>query len=165
MSKWTTFPSYYAIAIVSGGISYDSGTGDALTLVTAPANTVPIGVPLPFTVTALGTDPSAPPAESPLPTRLSSGNATLACGKTSCPVTATGDGTATMNVTAVDGTASVVTASLTNGSSLQAHFSGGTPPVLTALTPDALAGRGSHHHLDHPGPGAEQRRARQRASP
>ena len=40
-----------------------------------------------------------------------------------------------MTVTAIDGTASVVTASLTNGSSLEAHFSGGTPPVLTALTP------------------------------
>jgi hypothetical protein len=46
--------AYYAITIISSGISYDSGTGDALTLVTAPSNTVPIGVPLPFTVTALG---------------------------------------------------------------------------------------------------------------
>ena len=127
-------PVYYAVAIIGSGISYDSGTGDALTLVTAPANAIPTGVPLPFTVTALG------------PTRehaggvnvsyvVSSGNATLGCGKTSCQVTASGDGTATMNVTAVDGTASVVVASLANGSSLQAHFSGGTPPVLTALTP------------------------------
>jgi hypothetical protein len=39
-----------------------------------------------------------------------------------------------MNLTAVDGTRSIVTASLTNGSSLQARFSGGTPPTLTALT-------------------------------
>ncbi len=56
-------PAFYAAAIVPGGISYDSGTGDALTLLTAPMNTVPIGVPIPFTVTALP-QPSPPPAES-----------------------------------------------------------------------------------------------------
>jgi hypothetical protein len=50
-------------------------------------------------------------------------------------VTATGDGKATMNVTAVDSTWSIVTASLTDGSSLQAQFSGGTPPVLSSLSP------------------------------
>jgi hypothetical protein len=127
-------PAYYAIAIISGGVSYDSGTGDALTLVTAPSNTIPVGVPLPFTVTALG--PTLRHAGRVTVTyAVSSGNATLGCGKNSCPVTATGDGSATMTVTAIDGTASVVTASLSNGSSLQAHFSGGTPPVLTALTP------------------------------
>jgi hypothetical protein len=42
---------------------------------------------------------------------------------------------ATIPITAVDSTPSVVTASLSNGSSLQAHFTGGTPPVLTSLTP------------------------------
>ena len=54
--KSTTCPLFYAAAVISGGISYDSGTGDALTLVTAPSNTVPIGVPIPFTVTALDSD-------------------------------------------------------------------------------------------------------------
>jgi hypothetical protein len=127
-------PVYYAITVIKGGVSYDSGTGDALTLVTAPSNTVPIGVPLPFTVTALG--PTLRHAGRVTVTyAVGSGNAILGCGKSSCPVTATGDGSATMTVTAIDGTASVVTASLSNGSSLQAHFSGGTPPVLTALTP------------------------------
>jgi hypothetical protein len=38
-------------------------------------------------------------------------------------------------VTAVDGNPSIVTAALTNGASLQAHFSGGTPAVIAALTP------------------------------
>ena len=38
-------PIYSAAAIISGGISYDSGSGDSLTLVTAPMGTVPIGVP------------------------------------------------------------------------------------------------------------------------
>jgi hypothetical protein len=40
-----------------------------------------------------------------------------------------------MNVTAVDGTKSVVVASLTDGASLQTSFAGGTPPTLAALTP------------------------------
>ncbi len=118
------------------------GTGDALTLVTAPANTVPIGVPLPFTVTALG--PTLDPAGGvSISYSVSRGNALLACGQPSCQVTATGDGSASKNVTAVDGTSSVVTASLTNGSSLQAHFSGGTPPVLSSLTPSLSLAAGA----------------------
>jgi hypothetical protein len=40
-----------------------------------------------------------------------------------------------MNVTAADGSWSIVSASLTNGSSVQAQFHGGTPPVLTSLSP------------------------------
>jgi hypothetical protein len=40
-----------------------------------------------------------------------------------------------MNVTATDTGWSNVTARLTNGSSLRAEFMGGTPPVLSALTP------------------------------
>ena len=127
-------PVYYAITIISGGISCDSGTGDALTLIAAPSNTVPVGVPIPFSVTALG--PTLRRAGRVTVTyTVASGNAALGCGQSSCPVTATGDGSATMSVTAIDGTASVVTASLTNGSRVEAHFSGGTPPVLTALTP------------------------------
>jgi hypothetical protein len=127
-------PISYAGTIIAGGVSYDAGTGDALKLVTAPANTVPIGVPLPFTVTAL--NPALAPAGGVTVTyTVSSGTASLGCGTTTCVVTANGVGTAVMNVTALDSGASVVTASLCNGSSVQAHFSGGTPPVLTAVTP------------------------------
>jgi hypothetical protein len=115
-------------------VSYDASKGDALTLVTAPANTVPMGVPLPFTVAALG--PRLDPAGGVTITySVANGSAALGCGETTCAVTASGDGSATMSVTAVDGTASVVTASLSNGSSLEAHFSGGTPPALSSLTP------------------------------
>jgi hypothetical protein len=64
---------------------------------------------------------------------LTAGTAKLACGLPVCSVTATDDGRATMNVTAVDGTWSIVTASLTNGSSLQAQFAGGTPPTVAPL--------------------------------
>jgi len=127
-------PIYYAAAVVSGGVSYDSGTGDALTLLTAPANTVPVGLPIPFSVIALGPD-LTPAGGVSVIYAVTGGKATLACGLPVCTVAATGDGRATMNVTAVGATPSVVTASLTNGSSLQAHFSGGTPPVLSSLTP------------------------------
>jgi hypothetical protein len=135
-------PTFNAAAVISGGVSYDSGTGDALTLVTAPMNTVPIGVPIPFTVTALG--PNLAPAGGVTVTyTVTSGTATLFCGLSTCSVTATGDGRATMNVTAVDGTWSIVTASLTNGSSLQAQFDGGNPPVLASLTPQLSLAAGA----------------------
>ena len=127
-------PIFYAAAIVSGGVSYDAGTGDSLTLVTAPANTVPIGVPLPFTVVALGSN-LAPAGGVTVTYSVTSGAATLGCGSTICPVTSTGDGFATLTVTPVNTTPAVVTVSLSNGASLQAHFTGGTAPVLTALAP------------------------------
>jgi len=127
-------PTFYAAAIVSGGVSYDAGSGDALTLLTAPMNTVPIGVPIPFTVTALGPD-LRPAGGVTVIYSVTGGTATLACGLPACSVNATGDGRASMNITAQDGTWSVVTASLINGSSLQAQFAGGTPPELAALTP------------------------------
>jgi hypothetical protein len=56
---------------------------------------------------------------------------------------ASGDGHATINVTAVDGTWSIVTASLTNGSRLQAQFAGGTPPILASLTPQLSLAAGA----------------------
>ncbi len=127
-------PILYAAAVIPSGISYDSGTGDALTLLTAPSGTVPVGVPIPFTVTALG------PALTPVGGvtviyTVTAGTATLGCGLPVCSLTATGDGRATISVTAVDGTPSIITASLTNGSSLQAQFAGGTPPVIASLSP------------------------------
>jgi hypothetical protein len=48
-----------------------------------------------------------------------------------------------MDVSAVDATPAVVTVSLTNGASLQAHFTGGTPPTLNALTPTIFVAAGS----------------------
>jgi hypothetical protein len=126
-------PALYAAAVIPGGVSYDSGSGDALTLNTAPANTVPVGEPLAFTVTALGSNLTPAGGVTVIYT-VTSGTATLACGLPVCSVVATGDGRATMNVTATSTTWSTVTAALTNGSSLEAQFAGGTPAVLSALT-------------------------------
>ena len=135
-------PAFYAAAIVSGGISYDSGSGDALSLVTAPSGTVPTATPSPFTVAALGPDLSPAGGVTVLYT-VTIGSATLACGLPVCSVTASGDGRATINVTATNSTLSIVTASLTNGSSVQAHFAGGTPPVLSSLTPQLSLAAGA----------------------
>jgi hypothetical protein len=140
-------PVYVVSAVIRGGLSYDSGTGDALTLtsVNEPMGTIPIGVPEAFSVIALGpaSGSNLTPAGGVSVTYTVSGAATLGCGQTKCTVTATGDGRATMNVTAVDSTWSIVTASLTNGSSLQAQFQGGTLPVLAALLPKLWVAAGA----------------------
>ena len=126
----------YASAVVTGGVSYDSASGDALTLMSAnePMGTIPIGVPQSFSVIAMGAN-GIPAGSVTVTFTVASGTATLGCGHSTCTVTATGDGRASMNVTAVDTSWSIVTASLTNNSNLQAQFCGGTPPVLANITP------------------------------
>jgi hypothetical protein len=128
-------PIYYASAVIIAGISYDSGTGDSLTLVTAPTSSVPIGVPEPFSVLALDSSLNPAGGVSVIYT-VTSGTATLSCGLSTCTVTATGDGRATINVTATSSAWSTVTASLTNSSaSMRTEFYGGTPPTLASLSP------------------------------
>jgi len=135
-------PAFNAATVIKSGISYNAGSGDALTLVTAPMNTVPLDVPIPFSVIALGPD-LTPAGGVTVLFNVTSGTAVLGCGLPSCTVTATGDGRATMNVFAVDGKWSIVTATLTNGSSLQAQFAGGTTPTFTALSPQLSVAAGA----------------------
>ncbi len=135
-------PAFYAAAVIPGGVSYDAGAGDALKVNTAPANTVPVGEPLAFSVTALGPDLQPAGGVSVIYT-VTSGTATLACGLPVCTVVAGGDGRATMNVIATDNHWSIVTAALTNGASVEAQFAGGTPPVLSPLTPQLSLAAGA----------------------
>lgn len=135
-------PIFYAQAILTGGISYDSGSGDALTLITAPANTVPTNTPLAFAVTTLGAD-LTPAGGVTVTYSVTSGAATLACGQSICKVIASGDGHTSMNVVATDNNPSVVIASLSNGSKIEAHFTGGTPPTLRSLTPQLSLAAGA----------------------
>ncbi len=135
-------PTFYAAAIIPGGISYDSGAGDALKLDTAPLNTVPIGEPLAFTVTALDSHLTPAGGVTVIYT-VTSGEATLGCGLAVCSVVASGDGHATMSITANSSTWSAVTASLTNGSAVQAQFVGGTPPLLSSLMPELSLSAGA----------------------
>jgi hypothetical protein len=128
-------PIYYASAVISAGLSYDSGSGDSLTLVTAPTSSVPIGVPEPFSVLALDSNLNPAGGVSVI-YAVTSGTATLGCGLSTCTVTASGDGRASINVTAASSAWSTVTASLTNSStSLRTEFYGGTPPTLASLSP------------------------------
>jgi hypothetical protein len=114
-------PAFNAAAIIPGGLSYDAATGDALSIVTAPSNQVPLNVPQPFTVLAKGPD-GTPAGGVTVTYALTSGTATLGCGQSVCSVTTTGDGRATLPITATSTSIAVVTASLTNSASLQAHF-------------------------------------------
>ena len=99
-------------------------------------------MPLAFTVTALGAD-LTPAAGDTVTFAVAAGTATLACGQPVCAIISGGGGNATMNVTAIDTSPSVVAATLTNGAQLQAHFVGGTPPVLSALTPQLSLAAGA----------------------
>ena len=135
-------PGYNAIALIPGGVSYDAGSTDALNLVTGPQNQIPLHTPEAFTVRAEHAD-TTPAGGVTVTYSVTSGTAVLGCGKTNCPVTATGDGLATMAVTATNTTPVVVTASLTSGASVQAHFYGGTAAALTALTPTLYLAAGA----------------------
>ena len=110
-----------------------------------PSDTVLIGGQLatvtsvsPTEITAL-----APAGGVTVTYTLVSGSAMLGCGQSSCAVTASSDGLATLAVTPTNIAPAVVTASLSNGASLQAHFTGGTPPVLSALTPTVSVAAGA----------------------
>ena len=109
--------------------------------------------------------PSAYPFHSPSPHSIprsrprrrtvlytvTSGTATLACGLPACSVTTTGDGRASLNVTATDGKWSIITASLSNGSILQAQFAGGTPPYARRAHTATFPRCGRHFLVDRPG--------------
>lgn len=135
-------PLFYAATIIGGGIGYDAASGDTLTLVTGPANTVPIGVPAAFTVVALGGD-LHPAGAVKVTYTLKSGTASLGCGAKSCAVITGSDGTATLSVTAADSSSSTVVASLCSGAKVQTTFQGGTPPTLAAVTPSLSVAAGT----------------------
>jgi hypothetical protein len=135
-------PAFNAIAVIPGGISYDSGTGDVLHLITAPANQIPINIPQSFSVAAETTN-GKPAGGVTVTYTVTSGTTVLGCGQSSCSVTTSGDGRATMTVTATSTTAAIVTASLNNGASLQAHFFGGQAAALTSLSPTLFLAAGA----------------------
>jgi IPT/TIG domain len=135
-------PAFNATAVIPGGISYDAAAGDSLSLLTAPSNEVPMNVPEPFSVLTRGADGN-PAGGVTVLYSLISGTATLACGQPTCSVISTGDGRATLDVTATSTSVAVVAASLLNGASLQAHFYAGPPAVISALTPTLYLAAGA----------------------
>ncbi len=123
-----------AATVIPGGVSFDARTNDVIGVVRAPQNMVPLGVPVPFSVVVNGGN--GLPAGSVTVTYTVGGTtAELGCGRSSCTVTTSGDGLATLSVTPISTALVVVTAGLDNGSNVQAHFYGGVAPALAALTP------------------------------
>ncbi len=129
-------PQTQGVTIIADGLSYNAQNGDGLTILTAPANTIPTGVPVPFMVKAVNFDAQAPAGGVTVMYSVTEGTAALGCGQPTCSVTTAADGTATLMVSANSSTLAQVTAALTNGASVLAEFSGVTPPVLNALTPN-----------------------------
>jgi hypothetical protein len=125
---WTTIEG------ASGtGLSYDAATADQLLTLSAPVNAVLIGVPLPFIVQAFEANGTTPAAGVSVTYTVTQGQSTLACGRASCTVAASGDGIASVMVTAKSTTLAIVTASLTNGSSVLTSFIGAAPPQIAAV--------------------------------
>ncbi len=135
---WTTIQ-----AGSSGGLSYDAGSGDTIAIVAAPSTAAQIGVPLPFTVRVLGSDGSTPARGVTVTYSVTQGRAGLGCGLSLCVATTSGDGLATIAVTAQTAAVTVVVASLSNGASVQTEFAGATPPAIAAVTGTLYLAAGS----------------------
>jgi len=129
-------PQTLGITIIADGLSYNAQNGDELAIVTAPANGVAMGVPLPFTVKAMNWNDQSPAAGVSVSYSITEGSATLGCGQSVCNATTAGDGTATVTVTATSTALTQITASLTNGASIAAEFTGQASPSISAITPN-----------------------------
>jgi hypothetical protein len=129
-------PQTLGLTIIADGLSYNAQNGDELAIVTAPTNSVAIGVPIPFTVKAMNWGNQAPAAGVSVSYTVTRGSAALGCGQTVCTAMTAGDGTATVTVSASSTALAQVTASLTNGASIAAEFSGQASPTITAITPN-----------------------------
>lgn len=136
-------PQTLGVAAVTSGVSYDAAMGDALSILTAPMVTVPIGVPQPFTVRAINAGTQTPAAGVTVTYALTGGSAALACGQSSCAVITEADGTAALNITATSAALAQITASLTSGSSVVAEFTGTTPASISPLTPPLYLAMGA----------------------
>jgi len=127
-------PELGATAIMGSAISYNAGDSDALTLVTAPSGTVSLNVPYEFTVRAQDVNLKAVGGLT-VTWSVVNGTATLGCGSSTCSVTTSGDGLATLSVTPTSTDWAGVAATLTNGSMIRSDFQGASSSALTALTP------------------------------
>jgi hypothetical protein len=129
-------PQSHGVATIPDGLSYDAQAGDRLAIIAAPANTVAMDVPLPFTVQARASDGVTPAGGVTVSYTVTEGQAALGCGQATCQVTTAVDGTATVMVQATNVSLAQVTASLTNGAKILAEFTGSAPPSISAITPN-----------------------------
>jgi hypothetical protein len=128
---------------IGDGLSYDAQGEDAISLVTGPTGMAPMGVPEPMTVRAMDLVRQTAAAGETVTFAVTEGTAALGCGQGTCSVTTAGDGTATLMVTANSAALAQITASLTDGSSVLAEFTGTAPPGIAALTPNLYLALGA----------------------
>ena len=131
------------VTAIADGLSYDANGNDAISLVTAPMGGVPMGVPEPLTVRAMDVASQTPAPGDTVTVALTEGTAALGCGQSTCSATTAGDGTATVMVTATSPALAQITASLTDGSSVLAEFTGAAPAAIAALTPNLYVALGA----------------------
>jgi hypothetical protein len=136
-------PQTLGITAIGAGFGYDALGDDAISIVTAPMGTVPIGVPQLFTVRALNVANQSPAAGVTATWSVTQGTVALACGQNACSEVTGGDGTATIAVAANAAAPAQITVSLTNGSSVIAEFTGTAPPAIDALTPPLYLAMGA----------------------
>jgi hypothetical protein len=133
----------FGVTAIADGLSYDAQGDDTISIMAAPMNDVPIGVPVPFTVRVLNVGTQTPAAGVGVTFSLTQGAAALGCGKSTCSLTTAGDGTAGIPVTANSTDLAQITASLSSGSHVVAEFAGMQPPSLAALTPSLYLAMGA----------------------
>ncbi len=136
-------PQTLGVAAIASGVSYDAEPDDAVSLLSAPMGSVPIGAPQPFMVRAVNVTAQTPAAGVTVTFAVTGGAAILGCGQSSCSVVTAGDGTATLSVVPNSTALAQVTASLTNASSVIAEFTGTAPPSIVALTPNLYLALGA----------------------
>jgi hypothetical protein len=126
-------PETLGVAIIADGLSYGAANGDTIGIVSAPSGFVPTGQPLAFTVRALNWTTQKPAVDAAITYTVSAGQASLGCGLATCTAITTSDGTATIYVNPASAAASV-TASLGNGASVTASFTGSLAELLTVVS-------------------------------
>jgi hypothetical protein len=131
------------IAAITNGVSYDAEPDDAISLLSAPTGTVPIGVAQPFAVRVINVTTQTPAAGVTVTFALTAGTAALGYEQSSCSIVTAGDGTATLSITPNSTALAQITVSLTNGSSVMAEFTGTAPPSIAALTPNLYLALGA----------------------
>lgn len=136
-------PATLGVAAISSGVSYDAEPWDAISILTGPQGAEPIGVPVTLDVRAIDTTTQAPAAGVTVTVAVTEGTAALGCGQSACTLTTAGDGTASLTVTPNSASLAQITASLANGSTVLAEFTGATPPAVVAITPNLYVAMGA----------------------
>ncbi len=136
-------PATLGSATILGGLSYGAEDQDSIGIVTAPQNSISMGVPMPFTTRTMAGDGVSVAGHVNVTYTVTSGSALLGCGQLTCVVKSSGDGVASLTVTANSSSIAVVTASLSSGASVQAHFKGVAAPQISPLTSELYLAQGA----------------------